>query len=66
MKIKFTKNYKHYKKGDEKEVSTNVAFGLLDKGVAKEAKKGVEKRVAGKEIRAKKNKMVTKSKNKCL
>lgn len=32
--IKFVKDYKEYRKGDTAEVTPNVAFGLIDKGVA--------------------------------
>ena len=34
-RIKITKEYQEYKKGEIIEVSNNVAFGLIDKGVAK-------------------------------
>jgi hypothetical protein len=35
MRIKITKDYKEHKAGDIVEVSPNVAFGLIDIGVAK-------------------------------
>ena len=33
-RIKIITNYKQYKAGDTLEVTNNVAFGLIDKGVA--------------------------------
>lgn len=35
MRIRIIKDYKDYSKGDVVEVSNNVAFGLIDRGVAK-------------------------------
>lgn len=38
MRIKIIRTYKQYRKGDTVEVSPNVAFGLIDKGVGKVTK----------------------------
>ena len=35
MRIKITKDYKEHKSGEIIDVTPNVAFGLIDKGIAK-------------------------------
>jgi len=38
MRIKITKDYKEYRSGEIVDVSRNVAFGLIDRGLAKVTK----------------------------
>lgn len=42
MRIRITKNHKNYTKGQIVDVSPNVAFGLIDKGVAVVSKEMTE------------------------
>lgn len=48
MRIRITKNYKDFRKGDIKDVSPNEAFDLIDRGVAIVSKDMTERDMAQK------------------